>query len=190
MINEIIDLINGTLDGIHKEEIILGIAQSVHRTKSSGVVEFIPGIVELGSDEAIYAGVDDLNSLIVYHKVNAASLTYGRQANAGFGDGRRNEDIFSCFLFALWDTRKLKVYPADMVLLLRSRMPVKVIGVPGLNDVNVSMNNAILNTKQVFDSEYSLDENYLLPAYISMIQVNYTIQLKYDPDCASKCIDC
>jgi len=191
VIDKIIDLINGQFDGIREDEIILGIAQQVYRSKQDGVVEYMPGILNLGTDEVIYAGIDDINSIMIYHKVNSSNLTFvNPQAGSGYGDGRRNEDSILCSVITVWDTRKVKIHSPDMLLLIRSRMPQVILDVPNINSVTITANNALLNTQQVFQSEYKLEENYLLPHYFKMLQLNYTIQLRYDPECIEKCIDC
>lgn len=192
MIETIIDLINNQLEGIDKDEIILGIAQQVYRQKSEGGIEYMPGVLKLGTDEVVYAGIDDVNTIMIYHKLNTATLAFAAPQNgsSGYGDVRRNSDSISCSLITVWDTRKIKVYSPDMLLLIRGRMPQAIIDVPGINSLEIIANNAQLNTRQVFQSEYSFDENYLLPHYFKMMQLNYTIQLRYDPTCIEKCINC
>lgn len=190
MIDEIIGLINGGFDGLHQTEIILGIADSIHRVDSEGNIEYIPGIVKLGADEAVYAGVDDVRSIILYHKTNSVSLSFGATRNSGYGDSRRNVDNISASIIALWDTRVLKLHSADMMLLLRSRMPQLIKGIPEIGDASIASTGAVLNTKQIFDAEYRFSKPYLLPLYIKMLQINYTIQLNYDPVCIGKCINC
>lgn len=187
MIDVIINLINNSLDGLHDSEIVLGLVQSVYRVNNSGTIEFMPGVVK-ADGEALYAGIDDVNSIMLYHKTNNAALSFGNRS--GFGDSRQSEDSISCSLIAVWDMRKIKIHSADMVLLLRSRMPQQVLDVPGINQVNIIPTAALLNTKQIFESEYAIDSSYLLPIYMSFIQINYTVQIKYDQNCIEKCINC
>lgn len=189
MIDQIVGLINGGFDGLHQAEIILGIADSIHRIDSEGAIEFIPGIVKLGTDEAVYAGIDDVRSIIIYHKMNAASLSFGAR-NSGYGDSRKNIDSINCSIIALWDTRVIKLYSPDMMLLLRSRMPQLIKGIPEVGDATIAPSVTTLDTKQIFESEYRFSKPYLLPMYIKMLQINYTIQLNYDPVCIDKCINC
>lgn len=188
MINELIDLINDGLDGMHKDELILGIAQRVYRVNSSGLVEYMPGIVK-SDGEAIYAGIDDINSIMIYHKANTGSLTYG-SLRTGYGDSKAIEDSFLFSMIAVWDTRKISLQNVDMLLLLRSRMPQEIKGVPQIKQVMIVPSSALLNTKQIFESEYTVDKEYLLPIYMNFIQLNYTIQIKYDQECIDKCINC
>lgn len=187
MINEIIDTINNQLDEIVAGQIVLGLTQRVYRSNGDESIEFMPGIV--GNDgEAIYAGIDDIQSLTIYHKVSAANLSFAPRG--GYGDAKRNEDTITLSLIAGWDTRKVPLQAVDMLLLLRSRLPQSIRDVPNMIDVQVVPQGAILNTKQIFDSEYSIGENYLLPMYINFIQLNYSILIKYDQQCIDKCINC
>lgn len=187
MILEIIDSINGQIKSIHNEEAIYGIAQRVYRINSDETIDFLPGIVDKYG-EARYVGLDDIESLTIYHKVNSSSFSFAQRG--GYGDARRNEDTIACSLIAIWDARKINVYSSDMALLLRSRMPQQIRDVPGVNLVTIAPVGAVLNNKQVFDSEYAFDKNYLLPIYISFIQLNYTVQVRYDDTCIEKCINC
>jgi len=188
MINTVIDLINMQFDGIVKDQITLGLVQRVYRSNSGDVIDFMPGIIK-DDGEAIYAGIDDIKSLTIYHKTNAASLAFS--ARGGFGDARQSEDTIICNLIAAWDTRKVKIQAVDMLLLLRSRIPQGIGGIPEIKDVVITPSGALLNTKQVFDTEYSIGASgYLLPLYINFIQINYTILLRYDQSCINKCIDC
>lgn len=188
MINEIIDLINNGLDGLHPEAIVLGIVQRVYRIDSSDVVQFMPGIVK-PDGEAIYAGIDDVKSMMIYHKPSSANLSFGG-TRTGYGDGRSIEDSFAFSLVAVWDTRKIPLQSVDMLLLLRSRMPQEIKGVPQIKQVQIIPSFALLNTKQVFEGEYTVDKDYLLPIYMNLIQLNYTIQIKYDQQCIDECINC
>ena len=188
MIETIIDLINNGLDGIVANQLTLGLAQRVYRVNGDDSLDFMPGVVN-AEGEALYAGIDDIQSLIIYHKTNSASLAFSPRG--GYGDTRQSEDSISCALVAAWDTRKVKVSHVDMMLLLRSRFPQSIVDMPGIKSVIVSPVNALLNSKQVFDSEYSIGaSNYILPIYINLIQINYSIQIRYDQTCINQCISC
>lgn len=188
MINTIIGLINEGFTGIVPEQIVVGLVQRVYRVNSDDAIEFMPGIV--GNDgEIIYAGYDDIKSLSIYHKTNAANLSYGT-TRTGYGDNRRNEDTVAMSMVAAWDTRKVPLQSVDMLLLLRSRMPQQIKGIQDFGDAVIVPQSALLNSKQVFESEYTVASTYLLPNYINFLQLNYIIQLKYDQTCVAGCINC
>lgn len=187
MINTLIDLLNNQFDGIVPDQIVLGLVQRIYR-HGDNAIEFMPGIVD-ADGEAIYAGIEDIKSLSIYHKANTANLTYGNM-RVGFGDSRQSEDSINCSIIACWDIRKVKLQSVDMLLLLRSRLPQMIKGVPGIKSILITPTGAILDTKQVFGSEYTVAETYLLPIYINFLQINYTIQLRYDQQCIDQCINC
>lgn len=188
MINTVIDLINNGLNGIVTDQIVVGLVQRVYRFGEGDAIEFMPGVV--GNDgEIVYAGYDDIKSLNIYHKTNAANLSYG-QRNTGYGDNRRNEDTIAMSMVAAWDTRKIPLQSVDMLLLLRSRLPQQITGIEDFGDALIVPQSALLNSRQVFESEYTVASSYLLPNYINFLQLNYIIQLKYDQTCISRCINC
>src|SRR5688572_15659275 len=125
MINDVIDLINDGFDGLHGDQIVLGLIKRVYRISSTGI-EYMPGVVN-NEGEAIYAGIDDVKSLMLYHKSNTGNLNYG-STRTGYGDARSIEDSFSFTLIAVWDTRKIPLQDVDMLLLLRARMPQEIKG--------------------------------------------------------------
>src|ERR1044072_254161 len=169
MINTVIDLINDGLNGIVAEQIVVGLVQRVYRLGSDDAVEFMPGIV--GNDgEVIYAGYDDIKSLSIYHKTNAANLSFG-QMRTGYGDNRKNEDTISMSMVAAWDTRKIPLQAVNMLLLLRSRFPQVIKGIQDFGDATIVPQSALLNTKTVFESEYTVAASYLLPNYINFLQL-------------------
>jgi len=188
MIDELIDLINNNFDGIIDEQITLGIVQRVYRVNGDDSVDFMPGIIN-NDGEAIYAGIDDIRSLSIYHKLNSATLS--NNPRGGYGDSKRNEDTFQGSVIACWDTRKVKLQASEMLLLLRNRMPQCLIDTQKNFDIQITPTVAILNTKQVFDSEYSIGQaGYILPLFINFLQLNYNLLIKYDQDCIEKCINC
>jgi hypothetical protein len=70
-------------------------------------------------------------------------------------------------------------------------MPQGIAGIPNIKDVVITPVGAILNTKQVFDSEYSIGgKGYILPMFMNFIQLNYTVLIRYDQQCIDKCINC
>lgn len=188
MIETIIDLINNGLAGIVQEQIVVGLVQRVYRYGKDDSIEFMPGIV--GNDgEIIYAGYDDIKSLSIYHKTNAATLSYGG-TRTGYGDSRRNEDTIAMSMVAAWDTRKVPLQSVDMMLLLRSKFPQVIKGIPDFGDVVIVPQGALLNSKQVFESEYTVASTFLLPNNINFLQLNYILQLRYDQTCIAGCINC
>lgn len=185
MIEQIIDIINKDgLNGISKNQKTFGVAQQIFRVNESEVVDFIPGIVN-NNGEIKYIGVDDVNDLILYHKITSANISFEN----GYGDGRFSRNIYSCFLICLYDISKINIDAADMIIVLQSQMPQTIIGMKDIRNVSITSTGAVLNSAQVFNSEYKYGEkNMLLPSNIFFVQLNYNIQITFDQTCINKCI--
>src|SRR5687767_8937819 len=128
MISQIIKAINHDFSGIHSDERFFGIAQTIEFTQGSEKIR-MPGIIGFDG-EITYAGIDDVNSIMIYHKMGNASvtqLTNGRGDH--FGDIR---NVFSLSAYVYWNVAKLKLYHDQVFMLLQSRFPVVV---HGLNDI-------------------------------------------------------
>ena len=185
MIVEILDLINDQLKGIDPAEKVYGQAQTVIRISGSEQDE-LPGLI--GADGEIkYVGIDDVESIIIYHKVNSVSII---QQNNGRGDAVGDmQDTFSLSLIAYWDRKKIKFLPDQLLLMLQARLPQEVRGITDIKTVRIRPVNTILNTLQIFNTEYR-GNSFKLPANIHLIQLNYNIETVFNPDCFRKCPEC
>lgn len=188
MIDEVIQIINDSLSGIRSDEVLFGLTQRIYRTiGDEDAIEYFPGFVK-HDGEVVLVDIDDINSILLYHKTNAASLT--NPVRGGYGDTLISEDVISFSLTAIWDTRKLKIHGVDLLLLLKSRIPQGIAGVAGIDNIQIIPVSASLLSKQIFDSDFSIGSKYLLPEFINLIQINYNIRLKYDQNCIEKCVNC
>lgn len=185
MISEVLDLINEQLMGINPAEKIYGQAQTVHRISGSETDE-LPGII--GADGEIkYVGIDDVESIIIYHKLNAGSII---QQNNGRGDTVGDlQDTFSLSLITYWDRKKIKLMPDQMLLLIQARMPQEIRGIKDIKTIRIRPVNINLNTLQIFNTEYR-SNIFRLPANIHLIQLNYNIETVFNPDCFRECPEC
>jgi len=188
MINDIIDVLNNCFDGICNGEVVIGLTQKVYREQSENV-EYFPGVVK-PDGEIILVDVDDISSLLIYHRVNAMALSYSQRSSSGYGDAKIIEDSIGLSLISIWDTRKLNVQHVDLGLILRSRFPQEIKGIKNIQQALIIPVSVNMNNKQIFESEFSLSKQTLLPNFINLIQINYNIQLKYDQQCMKTCIDC
>ena len=186
MINEVIDLINNNLNDIVFDQIVLGIVSKVYRQAGESI-EYMPGIIKEDGD-IIYAGIDDIKSLMIYHKVYTANLNYNPKF--GYGDSKYNEDSFNLNCFVIWDMRKIFLQNADMLLLIKSKFPQQIKASNNQVNVDITPNSAIFNSKQIFDSEYGFDKQYLIPPFINFIQLNYTAVIRYSQQCINDFIKC
>lgn len=185
MVNEIVHTLNQTLQDLSGSAAIYGIAHTVSRTQGSET-DILPGIIDRDG-EVTYVGIDDVYTLIAYHKLNTVNST---QLNTGYGDAAGNVvNTFGMALIVYWDRKRFNAFPHEMIMLLQARMPQMIVGVPNVRTARVRIGSANLNSVQVYNQEYSV-ATPTLPPSSNLIQINYTIELVLNPDCLPVCADC
>lgn len=187
MINKVLDIINDQLAGIQRGEKIFGIAASVLRMQGA-VVERMPGVVK-ADGEIMYVGIDDVYSLMIYHKINSSTI---RQLSNGIGDNYGDiRNVFSMSAIIYWDTSRLNLYSDQMLLMLQSRMPLGIRGIVDVKNINIVLTDANTNTHQVYQQEYESEEQLKpLPAHMHIMQLNYNIESTTNPECYRQCPVC
>ncbi len=136
MVNEIIDVLNHTLDGFMPGQKVYGLAQTVHYCIQGPVEEYLPALVARDG-ELTYAGIDDTVPVIIYHKMGGMTT---QQQTRGFGDGVG--DVVNTFTMALvvyWSRKRLNVYPHEMVPLIQARFPQLIRDVPNIKITRIRM---------------------------------------------------
>jgi hypothetical protein len=182
MVNEIIDILNETLGGLHSSQVMYGIAQSMERVQGTER-EILPCLVDTVG-EGKYVGIDDVKSIIGYHKLNVASST---QVNNGKGDNPGDLiNTYSLSMILYWDRKRFNQVADDLLMLIQSRWPILIVGAPDTKVVRVRLVNANFNSLQIYAQEYAL-ENSKLPPQMSMAQFNYTIEITFNPACIKAC---
>lgn len=182
-LNKFIETINKPLEKLISGIKVFGLAEPISRTQGA-VTEIIPGIV--GNDGEIkYVGPDDLQTVIVYHKVSGivTRLTntlpgYGREFN-----GLQN--AYGLSMIVWLDRKKTNLRPDELFLYIQANLTGKIDQEP-YNQVLVNINSVILNGQQVYDSEFKGVENKL-PANQTLMQINYTIESAFRVKCFEKC---
>lgn len=179
--------INGNITGILPDTKVFGLAQSIVRTAGEGN-ETLPGIV--GKDGEIeYVGIDDINAVRIYHKVN--SVTSSRVATRqGFGD--ELNDIVNVYLMSMvvWiDHKRTKLHPEDLFLFLQANIPDEIKSDP-YKRILLSVTSVNFNSRAVFAAEYA-GIDFKLPENKSLFQLNYNIESTFSKNCFVKCpTDC
>lgn len=182
-LNKFIEVINEPLKKLISGIKVYGIAESIARTKGS-VVEIIPGIV--GNDGEIkYVGINDLDSVIIYHKANALGVKPSA-VRKGYGDDPNNfVNAYAMSMIIYMDRSKTKLTPDQFFLFIQANLPFKIEQDPYAL-ILIQINTVILNSQAVYDSEYKGTENKL-PANHSLMQINYTIESTFNQNCFEKC---
>lgn len=183
MVREVVTILNERLTGLVRESAVYGLAQSVLRVQGT-VREVLPCVV-LPDGEGKYVGIDDVNSLIMYHKLNNA--TSAQVPNSGKGDNPADlTNSYGMALVIFWDRRKLDKMQDDMMVLVQANIPILITGMPDIKTTRVRVTSSVLDSLQVYTQEYQ-SENPKLPANILMMQMNYTIDLTFNPACIKAC---
>ncbi len=182
-LNKFIEVINKPLETLISGIKVFGLAEPIARTQWN-VTEIIPGIV--GNDGEIkYVGPDDLQNVIIYHKVNALATRFSTQAK-GYGDDLNAiQNAYGLSMIVWLDRKKTNLKPDELFLYIQANLPVRITEEP-YNQVLVSINSVILNGQQVYDSEFKGVENRL-PANQTLMQINYTIESTFRIKCFEKC---
>src|SRR6186713_2829524 len=188
MIDTILDaIIKDSLSGIDDNEVFFGIAETVIR-QSGNIQERMPGIVNYNG-EIKYAGIDDVNSLMVYFKNASATIANTRN---GFGDRLGDfRNVFSVGMYVYWDTKRIKLSVDEMLMMMQSRLPNAIIGIENAKTVLLIPITANTNTFQIYLQEYGSGEGIRpLPESKRIMQFNFNIEITFNPECFRKCPEC
>lgn len=182
MINEVLSILNNALTGLHADEKIYGMAQSVVRVSGS-VTELLPGTIDR-TGEVTYVGIDDVSSLILYHKLN--SLSTVAKTN---GVGDKPGDMVNTYglsTIIYWDRRRYNKMPDELILVIQARLPQIITGIADIKLTKIKTGNANFNSLQVYTQEYQGTE-FKLPPSANLIQLGLTIEITFNPDCLPDC---
>jgi len=174
--------INKSLSGIFQGLKTYGLAQTAYR-QSGDQQERFPQVVDLDG-EGKYVGIDDTESVIVYHRITG--LTTGRTNRQGYGDG--HSDLINTYQMAMvvfHDQKKTKMFPEELFLFLQANFPEEIKSDPYKN-IFIRTTTVNLNSQQIFSAEYA-GTTFFLPAEKSLFQINYTIESTFKKDCFAKC---
>lgn len=182
-LNKFIEEVNKPLEKIISGIKVYGLAESIAR-KTGTVTEVFPGVID-NDGEIKYVGIDDLNSVIIYHKANALGVRNSTQ-NRGFGDDLNALiNAYSLSMIVYMDRKKTKLSADQLFLYIQSNIPSEIKMSP-YKQILIQISTVILNSQAVFDSEYKGSENPL-PANHSLMQINYTIESTLQKRCFEKC---
>ena len=183
MIREVIHILNKQLEGIKPDQSVYGLAQSVLRVQ--GVErELLPAIIQKDGEASPYVGIDDIKSLIIYHKLLSSQSAI---INNGKGDNPGDiTNTYSMALFLYWDRNRLDIMPDELLMMIQARFPVIITGITDVKTLRVRIGSSNMNSLQVYSQEYQ-ESQPKLPANIHLMQINYTIELTFNPACIKAC---
>lgn len=141
-----------------------------------------PGIFEQGGR---YAGIDDRESFILYHK--AGAVTIAELPRSGYGDSRTKyvTGTYGMNMIVWFNPKTCCINSDEILLALMAAIP-ESLDVADYSAVNLRINSAILNQQQVFQNEYKGVQYFLNPES-SLLSIGYTIEGRFRKDCFNFC---
>lgn len=162
---------------------IYGLTQPISKPVGQDQFQTIPCIVD-NSGEAKYVGVDDAALITIYHKSNTLTIT--EKANSGSGDVRAYT-VYTYYnsMIVFIDRKRTGMLPDEFALLLQANLK-DAIKIENFRAVVVRLQNIILNSQQVFATEYQNTEYRISPQF-SLFAINYQIESTFDKRCFATC---
>lgn len=167
-IRNIITLVNQSLDGIFKGSKLYGMATLVERDGKG-----LPVVEEYS------VAYDDSYALQMYHRVQGATITY--VPGSGYGDTRNTVNTFQVSAVVFNNEQITKLKTDEIAIIIQS-----VLAVLNITSVRILPTQIILNSQQIFATEYR-GVPYALNEYKSLMQINYTVEIKYMGICFNLC---
>jgi len=129
-----------------------------------------------------WAGLDDTKDVIFYHKLSNVISS----VDQSYGDG--NSSLINRYAMAMivfFDSEKTGFARDEMYSFLQAVMPEIMKG-DKFSYIRTSIQNGILNTQQVFSSEYK-GIPYSLKPEQSLISISYTLEGRFKKGCFNCC---
>lgn len=178
-------MVHNIITGINASLQILGLKNSMFY----GVGEVInegaekkPVLIDK-SGNAKPLTVDDKYSIMVYHLLNNITTTKNPRLSYGDSTGEiKNTINGSLIIFS--DIGKIKMTTDELFLFLQANWP-ETLTVTPYSGVKTLINNVILNSRQVWSSQYGIP--YGLKLNQHLMQVNYSIESTHKQGCFVNC---
>lgn len=159
-----------------------GIAHPIARKRDT-TYEFIPAIIS-DDGEAKYMTFDDLNEVLIYHRI--VNSSYAQNKDKSYGDGHTTFTLsYDLDLVVMADRKRTQASPDVLEAAIASNMPDKdtLDGVMYINILPVSANH---NSRSLFSQEFQGVNYYLKPEHI-FFSIRYHVELEYTKGCLSLC---
>lgn len=166
-IRSIVKQINTSLEGIFKGSKLYGVAELIEREgRTKPVVD------------EVSVGYDDSYAMQMYHRLTGPiTVTY----LPGYGDTMNTTNTFALSAFVFNNEKITKIKTDEIAMIIQS-----VLQVLNISSVTIRLTQIILNSQQVFATEYR-GTPYALNEYQSLMQINYTVEVKFKGICFDLC---
>lgn len=151
---------------------LFGISEPAPRIDGAGESEY-PQIFDLNGD-GTYAGIDDTQPLILYHRKQ--NLTISQAPGRSYGDNPPGDvNTYAMTMVVFFKRRELQMEGDELAQYIRRNLPGDVSN-KNFHYLSVTVNTVVLNSQQVFRTEYSGNVKYFLKPEHALIAINYTIE--------------
>jgi hypothetical protein len=165
-IRKIISTINASLEGIFKGGQFYGVATLIEREgKGQPVVDEKP------------VSYDDSYSMQMYHRLQGGTITY----LPGYGNTRNVIDTFQVSAVVFNNEKITNIKTDEIAMIIQS-----IISTLNITSVRITPTTFILNSQQIFASEYK-GVPYALNEYQSLMQINYLVEITFKGNCFDLC---
>lgn len=162
-----------------------GVATVLGRKRSSDAqIETMPALVASDGNVQLIEPNDRYN-LIVYHKV--ISSVHGQQKADSFGDFYSLRSSTEMQMIVIGNSKRIGAGATSIEPLMLLGMPAKVQGMNGTREMQIIPISSVLDTIQVFRSEYPQSEFFLKPADF-MLSIRYRVEGILDKRCIEYCL--
>jgi len=177
MIQEIISAINSTLK-LPEGAVVNDIAESVLKG-----TEYSPYLIDkFGEGKSV--AIDTTVPVIIYHKVIDVVCQGGKN---GVGDDLGDLiNTYNCSCIVYLNRKKTGLTPDELFLSIQNQFPSGMKFSPYKNIV-IRVQRVILNSMQVWSSEYQGGVQFNLPADSNLFAINYQIESTFKKGCFVTC---
>jgi hypothetical protein len=152
--------------------------------KNGSQKETYPSVFDLSGDGK-YVGIDDQQSLIIYHRKQTVSVSEDT-THKGYGDNAAGSiNVYNLSMIVFFSRKKIGLESDELALFLQRHIPPEPTN-KNFHYLSVTINSVILNSQQVFRTEYSNVDYFLKPEH-ALIAINYSLEGKPNLACFNSC---
>lgn len=180
MVASIIQGINGSLQNVLNsffKSALYGVGEVIGEGESKK-----PVLIDR-SGNATPLTVNDIYAVQVYHLLNQITTT--KVANRAYGNSTGEiKNVVNASMIVFSDSGETKITDDELFLFLQANWP-ETLTVTPYNGVKTIINNVILNSRQVWGSQYGIPYGLKLNQHLT--QVNYSIESTHKQGCFVNC---